>query len=141
MHIDPKKASNMSEIAPYEYNVPDIVDRIEAMAGNHEFIEFLFRDYDNALLTYRESALILLDGMIKSLNIIRQKLSDKGATEEQLKRYDDKIKKCFSCTMRVIQNRIDCYDDFHPLKELDENLLASLKAYNISIGNGTKKNP
>src|SRR3972149_8728433 len=71
---------------PWEHSFP-MDKRIEAMVGHHRFIEYIFRDFSMALLTYRESALILLEDAMKSLVKIRTNLALRGATDEDLNKF------------------------------------------------------
>lgn len=82
-------------------------DRIYAMVGEHQFIDYIFRDFDMALFTYREYAAQLLEDVMNSLRKIRKTLSEKGASNEQLRVYDQKIHTCFERTMKVIKDRND----------------------------------
>lgn len=94
------------EPEPYmlEYTMED---RIYAMVGEHQFIDYIFRDFGMALFTYREYAVQLLEDVMNSLRKIRKTLQKKGASEEQLKLFDKKVHDCFEITMNVVKNRND----------------------------------
>lgn len=120
--------SNTEEIVPWEHSFP-MNKRIEAMVGHHRFIEYIFRDMDFTLISYRDSALILLEDAMKSLSKIRTKLALKGATDTDLNKFDTKIRVCFEKTMRVVGDRIE--DPLNPNKEADKELLIVLESFKI----------
>ena len=104
-------------------------DRIFAMAGNHQFIEYIFRDYDMALFTYREYAAILLEDVMNSLRKIRNTLSERGANEEQLRTYDEKVHVCFERTVNVIKHRAE--DENNAQKNEEQELYNTIVGYEI----------
>lgn len=78
--------------------------RVSAMC---EFVEYIFRDYGIALLTYREYAVIILKNVMNDLRSIRTDLQSKGATEQQLKPLDDAVCDNFIRVCDIVKNRND----------------------------------
>ena len=76
------------------------------MIKDHGHIDYMFRDFDNALLTYRKLAVKLLNSTLDSIVKIRKKLIDKGATAEHIYMFDSKVKKCFNKSINVVRNRV-----------------------------------
>src|SRR3972149_5797248 len=87
---------------PWKHDFP-MEKRIRVYVQFKGMIEYVFSRYDAAILNYGEAALYHLEAVLKSFYIIRNKFLLKGATPEQLKSFDDKIKQCFNTTMRVAE--------------------------------------
>ena len=83
----------------------DIEKRVNAMIGDHGHIDYMFRDFDNTLLTYRKLAVKSLNCTLDSIVKIRKKLIDKGATTENINMFDTNVKKCFNKSINVVRNR------------------------------------
>lgn len=102
--------------------------RISAMTTDHGMIDYMFRDLSNALLTYRELVIKLLNSALDSIAKTRTKLINKGATEEQIHRYDSNVIQCFNKSVEVIRNRCHSED---PYMEEDLKLLCEVNRLNI----------
>lgn len=127
LHITNYIKEDIEEI-PWEYSYP-IEKRVEAMIGHHGFIEYIFRDFSIALISYRESALILLEDIMKSLIKIRSNLALKGASDEDLLKFDTKVHICFQNTLNTIKERIKDKNS-HNI-EADKHLLITLESFKI----------
>lgn len=128
MHVTDFRTDELPETPKWEHSFP-IEKRIKAMVRHHGFIEYLFRDFDVVLITYRESALILLEDAMKSLKKIRTNLALKGATDEDLNKFDIKVHTCYQKTLDVIKRRIN--DPLNDNKEADIELLSVLESFKI----------
>lgn len=128
MHITDYHTEELPEIPKWEHSFP-IEKRIHAMVKHHGFIEYIFRDFDLALISYRESAIILLEDIMKSLKKIRSNLALKGATDEELMSFDIKVHNCFQKTLDVVKTRIN--DPMNNNIEADKELLISLESFKI----------
>ena len=85
----------------------DIEKRINAMVRDHGHIDYVFRDFDNVLLTYRKLTVKLLNCTLGQIVKIRKKLIDRGATTEDIYIFDSKVKKCFNKSVNIIRNRVN----------------------------------
>lgn len=81
--------------------------RIDVFTQYKGFIEYVFRNYDMALLNYGDSAFLHLEAILRSFKEIRDKFEAKGATPEQLKMFDEKIQTCFEKTRNIVKNKTD----------------------------------
>lgn len=114
LHISDLKKSDFEEVLPYNLEY-DSHKRVSAMC---EFVGYIFRDYDIAILNYREYAAIILKGVMKDLKKIRKKLISKKITEEEIKPFDEKVHSSFKNICTILKNRNDmevlntikCYD-------------------------------
>ena len=102
------------EAAPYAHDF-NIDKRINAMVKEHGFIEYIFRDFDMALLTYGESAIQLLQDVMMSLTKIRTQLVSRGA-EHRIELFDQKVHEQFHKLLRVLEQR----RDFEILKKVKD---------------------
>ena len=127
LHVSDLKREDIAE-EKWEYDF-NINKRIHAMTKHHGFIEYIFRDFDIALISFRESALILLEDVMKSLRRIRDNLATAGATDEDLEKYDKKIHECFEKTLNVVRERIRDPQNYQ--LEADKKLLATLETFKI----------
>jgi len=128
MHVTDFHTEELPEIPKWEHSFP-MEKRIHAMVRHHGFISYIFRDFDVALITYRESALILLEDAMKSLKKIRSNLALRGATDEDLNKFDNRVHMCFQKTLDVIETRIE--DPTNKNKEADIELLSTLETFKI----------
>lgn len=114
----------------YDHYAPkyNIEERICAMVTDHGMIDYTFRDFNNALLTYRELVVKLLNSTLDSIVKTRTKLINKGANEEQIHRYDSKVIRCFNKSVEIIKNR--CHSE-NPYMEEDLKLLSEVNRLNI----------
>ncbi len=127
LHIsDFKREDMMEEKWEHDFNINK---RINAMTKHHGFIEYIFRDYGFALISFRDSALLLLEDVMKSLRKIRDNLVTAGATDDDLSKYDKKIHECFEKTLNVIRERIKDPQNYQV--EADKKLLATLETFKI----------
>ena len=127
LHIsDFNKEDMMEEKWEHDFNINK---RIHVMIKHHGFIEYIFRDFDIALISFRESAIMLLEDVMKSLRRIRDNLAIAGATDEDLNKYDMKIHECFQKTLNVISERIKNSQNYQ--KESDKELLSTLESFKI----------
>lgn len=112
LHITPQSCED--EIEEWTLTFP-IEKRISAQC---DFVHYLFRDFDIAILTYPKSAALILLDVMKNLKTIRDHLKSKGATEEQLKPFDKAVHDGYNNVCQVVLNRgdqkvykkIKCYD-------------------------------
>lgn len=81
--------------------------RIDVFTQYKGFIEYVFRNYDMALLNYGDSAFLHLEAILKSFKQIRNKFEEKGATQEQLRMFDEKIQSCFNRTVQIVKNKTE----------------------------------
>lgn len=107
----------------------NIEKRIYAMVRDHGMIDYTFRDFNNALLTYRELGTKLLNSALDSIVKTRTKLINKGATEEQIHRYDSKVIRCFNKSVEIIRNRATNSENL--CIEEDLKLLCEVNRLNI----------
>lgn len=127
LHVsDFEREDIVEEMWEHDFNISK---RINAMTKHHGFIEYIFRDFDVALISFRESALILLEDVLKSLRKIRNNLAVAGASDEGLTKYDKKIHDCFEKTLNVIRERIK--DPNNHNIEADKELLTTLESFKI----------
>ncbi len=103
--------------------------RISVMISDHGMIDYMFRDFNNALLTYREFGIKLLNSALDSIVKTRTKLINKGANEEQIHKYDSKVAKCFNRSIEIIRNRAE--NPENPYIEEDLKLLCEINRANI----------
>lgn len=101
---------------PYQYDF-NIDKRINAMVREHGFIEYIFRDFDVALMTYGEYAAQLLQDVMLSLTKIRVKLIEKGA-EDRIKLFDQKVHEQFHKLLGVLERRQD-FEILEKIKDYD----------------------
>lgn len=104
------------EEIPYQHDF-NIDKRINAMIREHGFIEYIFRDFDMALLTYGEYAAQLLQDVMLSLTKIRIKLIEKGA-ENRIKSFDQKVHEQFHKLLGVLERRQD-FEILEKIKDYD----------------------
>ena len=116
----------MEEIWEHDFSINK---RINVMIKHHGFIEYIFRDFDIALISFRESAIMLLEDVMKSLKRIRDNLAIAGAMDEDLNKYDMKIHECFQKTLNVISERIKDPQNYQI--ESDKELLSTLESFKI----------
>lgn len=102
--------------------------RISVMVTDHGMIDYTFRDFNNALLTYRDLVIKLLNSTLDSIVKTRTKLINKGATEEQIHIYDSKVIQCFNKSVEIIKNR--CHSENSHMEE-DLKLLYEVMLLNI----------
>lgn len=102
---------------PYQYDF-NIDKRINAMVKEHGFIEYIFRDFDVALMGYGEYAVQLLKDVMVSLINIRNRLLSAGATQEHMKLYDIKIHQQFHRLLGILENRSD-FEVLEQIKDFD----------------------
>lgn len=107
----------------------DMEKRISVMISDHGMIDYMFRDFNNALLTYRELGTKLLNSALDSIVKTRTKLINKGATEEQIRIYDSKVIQCFNKSVEIIRNRAE--NPENPRMEDDLKLLCDINRANI----------
>lgn len=100
------------EELPYEHDF-NMDKRIHAMVKEHGFIEYIFRDFDIALMTYGECATQLLQDVMISLMRIRNRLVEKGA-EGRIELFDQKIHEQFHRLLGILEER----KDFEILKKI-----------------------
>lgn len=112
----------------YELNF-SIDKRINALAGHHRYIEWTFASFNEAIQAYGIDAIETLNSVLESLVHIRNKLKNAGATDEQLKPYDNKVCECFNLVLSTIKNRINSDDDSYNQQDIE--LLNSIKDYDI----------
>ncbi len=93
------------EEIPYQHDF-NIDKRINAMVRQHGFIEYIFRDFDVALMTYGECATQLLQDVMISLMKIRTRLIDRGA-EHRIELFDQKVHEQFHKLLGVLEQRQD----------------------------------
>ena len=103
--------------------------RINVMVKYHGHIDYMFRDFDNALLTYRKLAVKLLDSALDSIEKIRKKLIERGATTEQIYIFDSKVKKCFNKSIDIIRNRVN-NPEYEHIEE-DSAILCEILRLNV----------
>ena len=106
------------EAAPYEYDF-NIDKRINAMIKKHGFIEYIFRDFDIALLGYGECATQLLQDVMMSLMKIRTRLVERGA-EHRIELFDHKVYEQFHKLLGVLEQRRD-FEILEKIKDYDVN--------------------
>jgi hypothetical protein len=94
------------EIPVWEHKFP-MDKRINIFTEFNGFTDYVFRNYDLALLNYGESALFHLEAILNSFRETRQKFEAKGATDEQLKEFDEKIYGCFRKTMNAVEKKTE----------------------------------
>lgn len=124
-------SDNMKEIQkvkPYEFKF-DMKKRIDSMVGNKQHIDYTFRNLDIALLSDRKYVNALLIEVLGSLTKIRNTLKEKGATPEQLSKYDSKVYLCFERTVKTIRHRSE-YEGNYYISE-DKELLEWLMSCDI----------
>lgn len=119
---------------PYELNF-SVDRRIKALAGHHRYIEWTFASFNEAIQAYGIDAIETLNAVLESLVHIRNKLMDNGATEEQIKVYDDKVCECFSLVLSTIKNRINSDDNTYIQQDIE--LLNSIEDYDICNYHGS----
>ena len=107
----------------------DMEKRISAMVTDHGMIDYAFRDFNNALLTCGELVIKLLNSTLDSMVKTRTKLINKGATEEQIHRYDSKVIECFNKSVEIIRNRAT--NSENPYIEEDLKLLCEVNRLNV----------
>lgn len=132
LHVTEKKGE-LKKVEEYQYKF-DMEKRMRAMVGDKQFIDYVFRDLGLALLTYRDSAVILLEGVMASIRKIRDTLKSKGASDEHLAVFDSKVRKCFGDVMRDIENRLK--SDNNITYEEDMRLLRQVEKYDIDNYHG-----
>jgi hypothetical protein len=119
------------EEKPWELTFP-IEKRVNAMVGDeeHKFIDYVFRNYGEAVLVFRETALLDLEDIMKyRVRKIRKILESKGATSEMLKQYDNKVHKCFAKVVKVVEDK--AMNPCNKNQKEDMELLMKLKSYAI----------
>lgn len=127
LHVsDFEREDIVKETWEHDFNISK---RINAMTRHHGFISYIFRDFDVAIISFRESAIILLEDVMKSLRRIRENLALAGATDEDLNKYDMKIHDCFQKTLNVIRERIKNPQNYQV--EADKELLTTLEKFKI----------
>ena len=88
MHFTDYERSADSEVEQWKHDFP-MDKRVNVFTQYKGFIDYVFRDYDVALMMYKDTAILHLEGILTSFAQIRNKFESKGATPEQLKKFDD----------------------------------------------------
>ena len=109
-----------------------IEKRICAMVRDHGFIDYMFRDFNNTLLTRRDIVEQLLEEVLDSITKKRRILINKGATTEQISRYDSMVRKCFNKSINIIRNRATNIDNPY----MNEDLILLQKILQLGDGDG-----
>lgn len=99
------------------------------MIKHHGFIEYQFRDFNNALLACKD--IEPLNNVLDSIKEIRTKLISIGATDEQICSYDSKVRERFNKSINIIRNRINSSSNHY----IQEDLVILEKIQQLDINN------
>lgn len=106
----------------------DMEKRIRALTKYDGLISFMFRDLDIVFLNENsEDSCIFLDNLISRLRKIRNNLKNRGATQEQIKIYDNRIYDCFIRSISIIRERTIDINNSCMIKDI--NLLNYISSY------------
>lgn len=101
-----EQESSFKDEKEYRLQFP-MEKRIHAMVSNDGYITYIFRDFDIALMTYREYAVQLLQNVMQGLTENREKLLFRGATSTEIKMFDDKVHSSFKLLCKILEQRHD----------------------------------
>ncbi len=131
MHITDYIKSEDNEVEQWKHDFP-IDKRVNVYTQYKGLIDYIFRDYDVALMMYKDSAIIHLEYILRSFIEIRNRFESKGATPEQLKKFDDKICDAFKSSINIVKNRVDTLKQLNDKNYLEEqDLVRKLEAFKI----------
>lgn len=131
MHFTEYTKTVDSEVEQWKHDFP-MDKRVHVFTQYKGFIDYVFRDYDVALMMYKDTAILHLEAILSSFAAIRNKFESKGATPEQLKIFDDKICDSFKSSINVVKNRVETLKKINDKNYLEEqDLVRKLEAFKI----------
>ncbi len=131
MHVTEQPIVELGEVEQWKHDFP-MDKRINVFTQYKGFISYIFRDYDVALMMYKDTAILHLEAILLSFTQIRNKFESKGATSEQLKMFDDKICDSFKVSINVVKNRVETLKKLNDKNYIEEqDLVRKLETFKI----------
>jgi hypothetical protein len=131
MHVTQFPETKDDEVEVWKHDFP-MDKRVNVYTQYKGFIDYIFRDYDVALMMYKDTAILHLEAILSSLCDIRTKFESKGATSEQLELFDNKIFSAFESSIDIVKNRVETLKRVkHPSLQDELKLVKKLETFKI----------